>query len=126
MRTQPHLALSKVAALGGFGDVVDRSAHAACAKKKARCAANGLDTVVDPAVHCSGGAAVLRVDAVVELRHGVRGKSPVAGRHGAGRVVGGHTRDGAQDFLRVLRAACVDGGAVDDRDRSGGFAGGQP
>ena len=125
VRTKSHLAFGKVAAFSRFGDVVDRAAHATRAKEKARCAANGLDTVVDPAVDSAGRAAVLRVHAVVELCYRVGGEPPIAGRHGARGVVRGHARDGSHDFLCVLCAAFVDGGAVHHGDRGRRFAGGQ-
>ena len=113
---QAQLALGEVAALGRLGDVVDGAAHAARSVQKTRRAADGLDPVVDPAIDRACGAAVLRVDAVVQLRDRVAGEAPVVRGHGARRVVRHHARHGAQDFLRVLCAACVDGGAIHHGD----------
>ena len=119
---QAQLALGKVTALGRLGDVVDGAAHAARAEQEARRTADGFDAVVDPAIDRARGAAVLRVDAVVELCHRVAGEAPVVRGHRARRIVRHHARHGAQDLLRVLCAACVDGGAVHHGDGGGVLA----
>ena len=113
---QAQAAFGDGGALGGFGDVVHRAAHAARAIQKAGSAANGFGAVVNPAVHRAGGNAVLHVDAVEEVIDGSAREAPVAGADGAGRIAGGGARNALQHFLRGARAARLNAGAVHHGD----------
>ena len=104
------------AALGHLGDVVDRAAHAARAIQEAGCAAYGFHAVIHPAIDRTHGDAVLQVDAVEKLIDGSAGKTAPMHVDAAGCVMRRHARHAAQDVLRVLRAGCLDGAAVDDGD----------
>ena len=119
---QAQLAFGEIVPIGGLGDVVDRATHGARAEQEARRAAYGLDPIVDPAVHGTRGDRILHADAVEHLPDGAAAKAPVAHADAAGRVVCGHTRNGAQDFLRVLGATRLDGGAVHHGDGCGRLA----
>ncbi|MNV78661.1 hypothetical protein D3C71_1721640 [compost metagenome] len=109
-RAQPELAVVEGVALRQLGDVVDRAAHRARAEQEGGGAADGLDAVIDPAVHrAPGHGVVLHRDAVEQLRDLAAGEPPVADRAG---VAGGrcvvHARDAARDLLRIQRPARVD------------------
>ncbi|KAG0770988.1 hypothetical protein G6F22_016892 [Rhizopus arrhizus] len=54
-RAPPELAVVEGVALGQLGHVVDRAADRACAEQEGRGAADGLDAIVDPAVHRTPG-----------------------------------------------------------------------
>ena len=111
---------------GQLGDVVDRTAHGACAVQERRRAPQQLDTVDHPGVDRAGGTAVTQVDAVVELGHLVLGEAPVGDETTVARVGRGvDAGHGVDHVLGVLGVALLDHPTVGNAYRGGGFPGSQ-